>query len=130
MLLAADGALSLKVTSIGIPFRILSPKHGIFVNADACAFQSLLLKAVLSGEPEKFQDNLSHAADHAEISCEPGTGNGFGLETAFVETGRSSMPQCRASKAPLAPEGSKRPRWAVFRTDEKGLIWRSRTAPD
>ena len=81
MLLAADGALSLKVTSIGIPFRILSPKHGIFVNADACAFQSLLVKAVLSSEPEAFQDNLNRSMDPDTVSCGPVADEGSASES-------------------------------------------------
>ena len=123
MLLAADGALSLKVTSIGIPFRILSPKHGIFVNADACAFQSLLVKAVLSSELEEFQDNLNRSVDPDTVSCEPVADDGSVSETSSVVCRSGSVPRCRASEDAHAPESDKRFEWAVFRADETGLIW-------
>ncbi len=129
-MLAADGALSLKVASIGIPFRILSPRHGIFVNADACAFQSLLVKAVLSGEPAEFQDNLIHPADRCEDGFGPGAGSDPCQEASSTENRRCSVPLGRVSEDALPQECGKRSRWAVFRADENGLIWRRRNAVD
>ncbi|WP_306141548.1 hypothetical protein [Roseibium sp. MMSF_3412] len=129
-MLAADGALSLKVASIGIPFRILSPKHGIFVNADACAFQSLLVKAVLSGEPEEFQDNLSHSANQGEAGLGQGAGSDPCQEASSIDSRCSSVSRDRVREDPLPQECGKRSRWTVLRADEKGLIWRRRNAMD
>ncbi len=108
MLLTADGALSLTVASVGTPFRILSPKYGIFVNADACAFQSLLLKAVLSGRREKFQDNNGLSEGHAAASRDADSLHGPDHETSTVV--------CRGR--------------TVFRAGRKDPVWRVLDAKD
>ncbi|MEO1113749.1 MAG: hypothetical protein AAFY05_15505 [Pseudomonadota bacterium] len=127
-MLAADGALSLKVTSTGTPFRILSPHHGIYVNADACAFQSLLLKAVLSHEPEEFQDNLSHSARLDATGRESGALPGS--ETTSVVCGRGPVRMSRAAADTSISELGKGSGQADFRAGEKALIWRIRNAAD
>lgn len=130
ILLAADGALSLKVTSTGTPFRILSPYHGIFVNADACAFQNLLLKAVRSHEPEEFQDNLSRCAQQDAIGRTPGDGTRSSSETSSVVRSRDAVRMSCASAGVSIPEHGKGFGQADFRAGEKGLIWRIRNAAD
>lgn len=107
-MLTADGAISLTVASAGTPFRILSPKYGIFVNADACAFQSLLQKAVLSGRRERFQDNQ-------------GLSQGQTAASRDAETLQDSEPEtlsfvCRGLSA--------------FRASEKDPVWRVLDAAD
>lgn len=128
--MAADGALSLTVTSTGTPFRILSPKHGIFVNADACAFQRLLLRAILSGKREKFQDNLDLPEKQAVLGRDPGAEHGSAFETSSVVFCGSSETACSGPEDAPVSEDEERKGWRVCRVGKKLAAWRIGDAAD
>ena len=129
-MLAADGAISLTVTSTGTLFRILSPKHGIFVNADACAFQRLLLRAILSGKREKFQDNLDLSVNRAVQSRDPGAEHGSAFESSSVVSCGSSETACGGPGDVRVSKDEERMGWRVCRAGKKLTAWRIGDAAD